>query len=103
MGKLIDLFERTLQSTTTGEPLVAITACGIFSDCLTLENQNSQLIYSRLCNVSSFTLLQQLLDVNRPKGDLKKVDGTNYGCPYTGYYDQPLGLLQKLLVRKLPP
>lgn len=43
-------------------------------------------------------MLQQLLDVNKAKGDIKKVDGTNYGCPYTGYYDQPFTLLQKLLV-----
>jgi len=38
------------------------------------------------------------LDVNKAKSDLKKLDGTNFGCPYAGYYDQPLNLLQKLLV-----
>lgn len=43
--------------------------------------------------------MQQVLDFNKPKSDLRKLDGTNYGCPYTGYYDQPLALLQKLLVR----
>lgn len=42
-------------------------------------------------------MLQQILDVNKPKSDLKKIDGTNFGCPYTGYYDQPFILLQKLL------
>ena len=46
-------------------------------------------------------MLQQLLDVNKAKSDIKKVDGTNYGCPYTGYYDQPFTLLQKLLVSYL--
>jgi fused len=30
---------------------------------------------------------------------LKKIDGTNFGIPYIGYYDQPLSLLQKLLVK----
>jgi len=47
------------------------------------------------------SLLQQLLDVNKTKSEIKKIDGTNFGCPYSGYYDQPFSLLQKLLVKYL--
>ena len=93
--KLIDLFEKQV----TGEPLVSIMICGILSDCLSFVNQTSIVIYGRFANQQTFTLLQQLLDVNKAKSDLKKVDGTNYGCPYAGYYDNPFALLQKLLVR----
>ena len=94
--KLIDLFEKNVQA--SGEPLVSLMICGILSDCLSIENQTSTVIYGRFTNQSTFTMLQQLLDVNKAKSDLKKIDGTNYGCPYAGYYDNPLTLLQKLLV-----
>lgn len=94
--KLIDLFEKNVQP--SGEPLVSLMICGILSDCLSLENQTSAVIYGRFANQPTFTMLQQLLDVNKAKSDLKKIDGTNYGCPYAGYYDNPLTLLQKLLV-----
>ncbi len=33
------------------------------------------------------------------KGEIKKIEGTNFGIPYSGYYDQPLSLLQKLLIK----
>ncbi len=82
--------------------MVAIAASGIFSESLNLENQTSQLIYGRFVNQNTFSLLQQLLDVNKAKSDLKKLDGTNYGVPYSGYYDQPFALLQKLLVSSSP-
>jgi hypothetical protein len=72
--------------------------CGILSDCLSLENQTSTVIYGRFANQPTFTMLQQLLDVHKAKSELKKIDGTNFGCPYAGYYDNPLTLLQKLLV-----
>ena len=83
--KLVDVFEKNVQQ--GGEPLVSVTASGVLSDCLSLENQNSAFIYSRLSTVNSHSLLQQLLDINKPKSDIKKIDGTNYGCPYSGYYD----------------
>jgi len=40
-----------------------------------------------------------LLDINKNKPDIKKLDGTNFGIPYIGFYDHPLSLLQKLLVK----
>lgn len=86
--KIVDLFERNLQQ--NGEPLVSIQASAILSDTLSLDNSNtlSSTLYQRLTSQpQTLQLLQQLLDINRPKSDLKKIDGTNYGCPYGGYYD----------------
>jgi len=40
-----------------------------------------------LSTVNALSQLQQLLDINKPKTDIKKIDGTNFGCPYIGYYD----------------
>jgi hypothetical protein len=36
-AKIIDLFEKNVGS--SGESLVAVTACGVLSDILSLENQ----------------------------------------------------------------
>ena len=41
-SKLIDVFEKNISQ--GGEPLVSVTASGILSDCLSLENQNSLFI-----------------------------------------------------------
>ena len=38
-AKIVDLFEKNVG--TTGESLVAVTACGVLSDILSLENQAS--------------------------------------------------------------
>ncbi|CDW83098.1 protein kinase domain containing protein [Stylonychia lemnae] len=96
-AKIVDLFEKNVGA--SGESLVAVTACGVLSDILSLENQASFIIQQKLSQVNSLSLLQQLLDVNKNKSDIKKIDGTNFGVPYVGYYDQPLSLLQKLLVK----
>jgi hypothetical protein len=44
-------------------------------------------------------VLSGLLDVSKSQkgGDIKKLEGTNYGCPYSGYYDSPFQVIQRLL------
>lgn len=37
--------------------------------------------------------------MNKPKSDIKKIDGTNFGCPYSGYYDHPFILLQRIMAK----
>lgn len=32
---------------------------------------------------------------------MKKVEGTNFGCPYLGFCDQPIALLQRLLSKNM--
>jgi hypothetical protein len=89
LPKLLDLFEKS-----TTEPLVGLVLAQLFSDALSLETAaSSQTIYGRLSSQSALTTIQTMLDVARPKSDLKKLEGTNYGCPYSGYYDQPFALL----------
>lgn len=36
------------------------------------------------------------MDINKKRDDVKKVDGTNYGCPVIGFYDFPLVFLERL-------
>ena len=40
--------------------------------------------------------IQQLLDINKKRDDIKRVLGTNYGCPVIGFYDYPLIFLERL-------
>ncbi len=51
--------------------------------------------------MNKVSLIQQLLDINKKKDDVKKVDGTNYGCPVIGFYDYPLVFLEKLNQKSL--
>jgi hypothetical protein len=39
-----------------------------------------------------------LIDLNNDAktSDIALLQGTNFGCPYTGFYDQPLNLLNKI-------
>jgi len=51
--------------------------------------------------VNKLSLVQQLLDINKKKDDIKKVDGTNYGCPVIGFYDYPLVFLEKMNLKSM--
>ena len=46
---------------------------------------------------SGLSLLIHLIDPNQKtnKGDLRFIQGTNFGCPYSGFFDQPINLLNK--------
>lgn len=57
---------------------------------------NTDFIIKRYANVNKLSLIQQLLDINKKKDDIKKVDGTNFGCPTIGFYDYPLIFLERL-------
>ena len=41
--------------------------------------------------------LWNLIDINQNvyKNDLRFIQGTNFGCPYSGFYDRPINLLNK--------
>lgn len=99
VAKIFELFEKNIQQ--GGEPLVSITACGILSDILSTDSTSATFIQNKLSQANSLQLLQQLLDINKPKSDIKKIDGSNFGCPYSGYYDLPFSLLQKLLMKQV--
>jgi fused len=55
-------------------------------------------ILQQFSTVSKLKLLQELLNPLHTKEDVKRIDGTNFGCPYIGFYDLPISLLQRLLV-----
>lgn len=59
-------------------------------------SSNADFILKRYSNVNKLSLIQQLLDINKTKDDIKKVDGTNFGCPVMGFFDYPLIFIERL-------
>jgi fused len=84
------------------EPLVATYAAGVLHEIMIkTKSSNGDFIIKRYSNVNKLSLIQQLLDINNKKDDIKKVDGTNFGCPTIGFYDYPLILLERILAKHI--
>jgi fused len=89
-----------MEDNIAGEPLVATYAAGTLHEIMQKTGvANADFIIKRYANVNKLSLIQQILDINKKKDDIKKVDGTNFGCPIVGFYDYPLILLERLYAR----
>lgn len=84
------------QNCTKGHTLLGMIASGLLADMISLNQQTQQFICGKI-NQSGMGLLVHLIDANQNcnKGDLRFLQGTNFGCPYSGFYDQPINLLNK--------
>jgi fused-like protein len=87
------LFE---QNCSKGDSLVGMMASGLLADMIPLDAQTGQFITQKIQS-NGLSLLIHLIDPNQStnKGDLRLIQGTNFGCPYSGFYDQPINLLNK--------
>lgn len=91
-----------MEDNIAGEPLVATYAAGTLHEIMQKTGAaNADFIIKRYANVNKLSLIQQILDINKKKDDIKKVDGTNFGCPIVGFYDYPLILLERLYARHM--
>ena len=96
VSAVCEIFEDNI----VNEPLVATYATGVLHEIMQKTDQsNSEFIIKRYSHVNKLSLIQQLLDINKKKDDIKKVDGTNFGCPTIGFYDYPLILLERILAK----
>ena len=82
-------------------------AAGVLSELVQIETDGTTIV-KYFCNPAKVKLLQDLLNPSmsnkcltkllvHKKEDVKKVEGTNYGCPISGFYDYPIALLQRLI------
>jgi len=81
-------------------------AAGVLSELVQTETDGT-IIMKYFCNPAKVIILQNLLNpgishgqfikIVNQKEDVKKVEGTNYGCPLSGFYDLPISLLQRLI------
>ena len=74
---------------TKGDKLVAIVSSGLLADLMSINQTISTYVTQKILNGGGLALLVQLLDINQTTriGDLKIIQGTNFGCPYSGFYD----------------
>jgi fused-like protein len=82
------------QNCSRGDSLVGMMASGLLADMISTEQNN--FITSKI-QQNGLALLINLIDPNQTqnKAELRIVQGTNFGCPYSGFYDQPINLLKK--------
>ena len=69
------------------------------AEILSLDTQNANFIQQKFVgSTDAIGKLNILLDQNAETktGEIRLLQGTNFGCAYTGFYDQPLNLLNKI-------
>jgi hypothetical protein len=71
-------------------------ASGLLADMISLNEKSANFISTKL-NSSGLANICHLIDINQNvyKNDLRFIQGTNFGCPYSGFYDRPINLLNK--------
>lgn len=86
-----------------GEPkcLVSVVACGLLADMLLFDEKTAKFILMKFAGPSSaaaLTKLVSLIDINSGsnRNEMRYLQGTNFGCAYSGFYDHPLNLLNKI-------
>ena len=92
--------------TTEARVLIAVVASGLLSEMLSFEEKTSKFIQSKFtgqAGTSSLTKLVSLIDINSGgnKNEMRLLQGTNFGCPFSGFYDQPLNLLNKIQQKQM--
>ena len=98
ISSVCDLFEENIVT----EPLVSTYSAGLLHEIMQKGgSKNTEFILKRYSDVNKISLIQQLLDINKKKDDIKKVDGTNFGWPIMGFYDYPLILLERLFAKNI--
>jgi len=83
--------------TRTTDQLVPLMATGLLGDLIASNNSASESIFTRYFN--SMAPLVLILDQSKLKCDIKRIDGTNFGCPYLGVYDYPFRMLANIILR----
>ena len=81
--------------------LVSVIACGLLSEMLNFDEKTAKFILGKFtgpAGASALTKLVSLIDINSGanRNEMRFLQGTNYGSPYSGFYDQPLNLLNKI-------
>ncbi len=62
-------------------------AAGLLAEIVNTESEGSLYVLEFFSNSSQIKLILDLIKTPRVKDDMKKVEGTNFGCPYLGFCD----------------
>lgn len=97
-SKIGDIMENGTKNAQT-DNLVPIMASGILAEVVAKDNQSSLSLLDRFMQPAAMGILSQLVDLNKQKSDIKRIDGTNFGCPFLGILDYPYKLLANIIMK----
>ena len=100
-NRIYQLFD---QNVSQGNKLISVISCGLMAEILSLEGQSSQFIFQKFTGTTdALGKVNILIDINSPAEttEMKLLQGTNFGCPYAGFYDQPFNLLNKIQQKQI--
>lgn len=93
---LSDLFDRNLAI----NPICSVITANLMAEILQFDNMLSKGLLMKLENLSFFKALNELLtkkNINKFE-EIRKVEGSGFGCPVSGFNDGLIYLLHKILV-----
>jgi len=93
---LADLFDKNL----IVNPICSIITANLMGEILQFDNMLSKGLLIKLENLVFFKSLNDLLikkNLNKFE-EIRKVEGSSFGCPISGFNDGIIYLLQKILV-----
>lgn len=93
---LADLFEKNLSI----NPICSIITANLMGEILQFDNMLSKGLLMKIENMNFFKALNDLMNkknLNKFE-EIRKVEGSGFGCPLSGFNDGIIYLLQKMMV-----
>jgi len=97
---LLDLFKKNVQA----DPIVSVLALNLLAELLNVDSASSGTIIQKADNIEFFKLINEIITYTNKKNinrmeEVRKVEGSSYGCPILAFFDGIFIFLQKLFVR----
>ncbi|CAD8055051.1 unnamed protein product [Paramecium sonneborni] len=96
--QVIDIFENNIQS----NPIVSLSAIQLIAELLQQETNFTNQLLNYFSQQLPYKLLSDLVNPNKKQNrteEIRKLEGSSFGCPSYGFVDGVITLLQKLLFR----
>jgi len=97
---VLDLFKKNVQV----DPIVSVLSLNLLGELLAVDTSASSIILQKFESVEYFKLINEIITYTNKKSinrmeEIRKVEGSSYGCPIIGFFDGIFIFLQKLFVR----
>ena len=103
VGYVVELFRE--QSTIGESQVLAMAACSLLAELVqTGTTKAGDMISTRLGSVTGVRTVLEFIVKNRGlnrQEELKRIEGSGYGCQFMGFVDSAVLLLQRLLARMI--
>jgi len=94
---IIELFEKNIQN----DPIVSVLALNLLAELLYVDNSSALIVIQKSESSSFFKNINELITTNKVNKmeEMRKIEGSGYGCPFIAFLDGVFIFLQKLSVR----